>query len=80
MNRITPITNVHEDLMILPTRRVQRVEVTIRSILLESITQHQTILNDVKVDGLLCLLLECESHRFRWCVNFSQYKDQRRLV
>jgi hypothetical protein len=57
MNTVTTIINVHEHFVILTTRRVQRIEITIRSILLKSIAQHQTILNNVKFNGVLCVLL-----------------------
>jgi len=57
VDAIAAIINMHEDFVILATRRIQRVEVTVRSSLLESITQHHTILDNVELDGVASVLL-----------------------
>ena len=57
VDAVTVAVNVHKDFMVLTTRRVKGKEITVRSSLLESITQHQTILDDVKVDGVESVLL-----------------------
>jgi len=57
VNRITTTIDIHEDFMILTTRRLKGKEITIGSSLLESITQHHTVLDDVEMDGVESVLL-----------------------
>ena len=60
MNTITLAIDTHKDLVILTTRRVQFIGITIRRSLLQCITQHQTILNNVKMNGVASVLLGTE--------------------
>jgi hypothetical protein len=60
VDAVTATVDAHVDLVILTTIRVQFVSITIGSSLLESITQHQTILHDVEVDGVASGLLRSE--------------------
>ena len=57
VDAITTTVDTHKDFVILTAVRIQFVRITIRSSLLESITQHQTILDDVEVDGVAGVLL-----------------------
>ena len=60
VDAIAATVDIHEDFVILTTVRVEFVRISVRSSLLESITQHQTILDDVEVDGVTSVLLGSE--------------------
>jgi hypothetical protein len=60
VDAITLTVDTHVDFVILTTRAIQFITVTIRSNLLESITEHQAILDDVELNGVTGGLLGSE--------------------
>ena len=65
VDAIAGIVNVHEDLVVFATRRVKCKEITVRSILSQSITQHHAILDNVELNGVLSITLSTEGRELR---------------